>query len=214
MKNLLKVFVAIDLILINALLGFLIYKNEFKLTDEDSNIERLQEISSQNEESKDECGEECKRYIELKVSELTLDTKEVISSTPTPRLVPTKKSRRTYYVPIPGSGSTLATDWTNLSGTDFYLSKNDFPGLLEVYFEANIKLLNANGKAFFRIYDTTHFIGVGGSQIETTSQTSVFVSSGKVSLWEGYNHYIVQAKTLTADTAVYESGKLKIITEE
>ena len=53
MKNLLKVFVAIDLILINALLGFLIYKNEFKLTDKDSNIERLQEISSQNEESKD-----------------------------------------------------------------------------------------------------------------------------------------------------------------
>ena len=138
----------------------------------------------------------------------------MVSPTPTPRSISTKKSRRTYYVPIPGSGSTLVTDWTSLSGTDFYLSKNDFPGLLEVYFEANIKLMNGNGKAFFRIYDTTHFIGVGGSQIETTSQTSVFVSSGKVFLWEGYNHYIVQAKTLTADTAVYESGKLKIITEE
>jgi len=216
MKSLLKVILTIDLFLVNLLLGYLLYTTIFKTADDnDSNIKLLVEDSSRDQVAKDECGEECKRYIELKVAELV--SEERVSTSPTPKPVTSvsaKKVRRTYYVPIPGSGSTLATDWTNLSGTDFYLSKNDFPGFLEVYFEANIKLMNGNGKAFFRIYDATHFIGVTGSQIETSSQASTFVSSGKVSLWEGYNHYIVQAKTLTADTAVYESGKLKIITEE
>ena len=93
------------------------------------------------------------------------------------------------------------------------MSKGDYPGLTEVYFEANMKLVNGNGKGYLRLFDATHSVAVDGSTIETQSQTSVAVGSGKINLWDGYNHYQVQAKSLTADTTVFESGRLKIITK-
>lgn len=165
----------------------------------------------------DECGEECKRYIDTKISELSLAAST--SGTITPTTVPSQssasvqKTRSTSYVPIPGNGSTLNNDWTNIAGTDFYLNVIDYPGLTGVYLEVNMKLMNANGKAYVRLYDVTNGRGVDGSEVSTSSQTSVAVGSGKINLWAGTNLYRIQAKSLTADTTIYESGRLKIITE-
>lgn len=137
----------------------------------------------------------------------------VITYTPAPVISTSKpKSKSVSYLPIPGSGNTLNSDWTNIDGTDFYMKAGDYEGLLGVYFEANIKLQNGNGEAFVRLYDVTNSRGVDASSLSTKEQTSTFVSGGPISLWAGYNHYKIQIKTLTADTAYYESGRLKIIT--
>lgn len=167
------------------------------------------------------CDFECQENIYIEID--NLKTRINISPTisvvkPTvPQIVPVSftktKVKNTSFVPIPGSGNILSTEWTDISGTDFYLSKADYQGLTGVYFEANFKLLNGNGNAYLRLFDKTHSIAPAGGEISTNMQSSTFVTSSQVYLWEGNNHYVVQAKSSTSDTTVFESGRLKIITE-
>lgn len=205
-----KVLLIVNLIILDGVVGVLIYRTIFSAPQKvTQNLNLSGETPKINVE--EGCNNECRGYIDQKLSSQVSVTPTATPKVPTPTAKTKVKS--VSYVPIPGAGSTLATDWTALAGTDFYLGKADFPGLTEVYFEANVKLLNGNGAAFVRVFDVIHGIAVVGSEVQTSNQTSTFLSSGKISLWEGFNHYQVQAKSLTADTTVYESGRLKMVSE-
>jgi len=182
-------------------------------------------------QTRDECGLGCQAEIQNQIQKLREEMTTAGGSgagEPTVTLPPTErpvvtvrqpatavktKTRAVQYVTIPGSGSSKSLSWENLAGTDIYFDKADYPGLTEVYFEANVNLVNGNGTAYIRLYDATHGIGVDGSEIRSQSQTAAIVTSGKVNFWQGKNLIRVQAKTLTADTAVYSYGRLRIVTE-
>lgn len=136
--------------------------------------------------------------------------------TPQPSKIPAATSRqptrRVTYISIPGNGSTLANVWTDLPSTDFYFDTADFPGLTEVYFEANLKLFNGNGIAYARLYDVNHSIGVPGGEVQSTKQVDTAVISAKVNFWPGISLIRIQAKSLTADTTIFNGGRLKIVT--
>ena len=211
-----KVLLIVNLLILDTSVGFLVYKMSFPPSGLPTDNFTLSPQTA--DISQGACSDKCLEYIDEKVAAQpsvqpsVTPTTTTVSNVATP--APKAKVKSVSYVPVPGAGSTLQTGWTSLPGTDFYLSKSDFPGLTEVYFEANVKLLNGNGAAYVRIFDVTHGIAVSGSELQTSSQTSTFISSGKISLWEGFNHYQIQAKSLTADTTVYESGRLKILTED
>ena len=220
-KKILTILLVLDLLILNILLGYVIYRTNLSLNSSEGNQFKVTDATKAVPTLADEnlCPSGC---IDLMDSEITKISTKDVGVTPTPTIkVQTKsvlapsveKVRSTSYLPIPGSGSTLSNDWVSLEGTDFYLSTSDYPGLLSVYFEANIKLKNGNGEAYVRLYDVTNSRGVDASTLKTSSQISVFVSGGPISLWSGYNHYKVQAKSLTADTSYFESGRLKIISE-
>jgi len=138
--------------------------------------------------------------------------------TPTPLSVSspqiyTKKSTQVTYIPVPGNGSQLSYDWYTLTTTDFYFDTNDFPGLRAIYFEANIRLLNGNGTVFVRLFDTTHNFIVQNSQIQTNNQISTAVISPPLTFHPGRSLVKVQVKSLTADTAIFDSGRLKLVSE-
>lgn len=145
----------------------------------------------------------------LKQLEKPLETAP--TSLPSPKFSNQSLSNSVTYVPIPGSGSVLSNTWTNLPGTEFYFNQSDFPKLKEAYFEANFNLLNGNGQAFLRLFDATNGIEIWGSEIKATGQQSVAVISPKITLRPGNNLLRVQAKSLTADTTVYHSGRLKLV---
>ncbi len=204
---------AFDLGVVNIGLGYLLYQSHLAKVSSS--------VGSQTTKIVDECGVACQGYIDAQIAQaLVMPTPRATTvatptSTLTPRLVaPTAaKTRTVAYVTVPGTGSTTANVWTSLSGTDFYFNPADYPGLVEVYFEINARLMNGNGFAYFQLYDATHGIGVQGSDITTANQTSTALSSGKVSFWAGKNLIKVQAKSLTADTAIFDSGRLRIVTE-
>ncbi len=212
MKKILLVIALIDLLIINVLLGYFSYQYFFKTNFSNTSSETVAGgepvcpsscIDLIDEVKLDLIGED----IVVSPTRAAAVTTAPVSSSVKPKV------KTTSYIPVPGSGSTLSNNWVDLEGTDFYLSTSDYPGLVGVYIEANIKLQNGNGEAYVRLYDVTNSRGVDNSTLSTTSGTSVFVSNGPISLWAGYNHYKVQAKSLTADTAHFESGRLKIITE-
>jgi len=125
----------------------------------------------------------------------------------------TAKTKSTQYIPIPGNGSTMENKWVDLVGTEFYISTDDYPNLVGAYFEANMKLTNGNGLAYLRLFDITAGIEVWGSEISTNSFTFTSISSEKLTIRNGTHLYRVQAKSLTADTTVFNSGRIKFILE-
>ena len=165
----------------------------------------------------DRCGENCKSYVDQAIQ--AKQAKQAPQASPTSatkviyQTTPRTKVRSTTYVTLAGSGSTTATDWVNVGGSDFYFNPADYPGLVSVYFEANMKLMTGSGRAYVRLYDSTHGIGVQGSDASTQVGTDTVVESGQVSFWAGKNLIRVQIKSLTTESAVYNSGRLRIVTE-
>ncbi len=162
--------------------------------------------------------QKCDADCQQKINRLITKHLSQISTTPTPSTpspTPAKiiSDRQVQYFPIPGSGSTSDNKWVNLSGTEFFLSTNDYPNLSQIYFEANLKLLNGNGLAFLRLFDATAGIEVWGSEISTSSQYFTSASSANLTLRPGTRLYRVQAKSLTADTTIFNSGRLKLISD-
>jgi hypothetical protein len=215
MKKIVFGLVILDLVILNGGVGYLLYEAQNSKI-KNQNIEQIPNSNSQTN-SQYEQLEDRITWLENKqevVLPTAMITPTVVEKTTTViKTLPKTKTRLTQYVTIPGSGSTLATSWVNLSGTDFYLNTADYPGLVEIYFEASMKLFNGNGMAYIRLFDVNHGIGVQGSDISTNSQIDSVLESGKVSFWAGKNLIRVQAKTLTADTTIYSYGRLRVVTE-
>lgn len=165
-----------------------------------------------------DCPNSCVAKINQAVASIPTPTisDPLPTSTQTPNrppIIQTKKSRIVSYLPVPGSGETLSNSWVNLSGTEFNFNTADYSDLKEAYFEANLKLRNGNGLAYIRLFDITAGIEVWGSEVQTSSQDFTVVVSGKLTLRSGNHLYRVQAKSLTADTTVFNSGRIKLISE-
>ncbi|MEK9201289.1 MAG: hypothetical protein AAB909_04950 [Patescibacteria group bacterium] len=211
MKKMLFGLLVFDLVLVNVGVGYLIHKLE--ILNSKSQINSNTQTINTKTEYVDQCGEECKEYIDVRIAGITpVPTQKVISGTTV--IAPTRaKVRSTSYTTISSNGYSTSNDWQGLDSTGFYFDTRDYPGLVEVYFEANMKLFNGNGIAYVRLYDSTHGVGVQGSEVQTSSQADTLVTSGKLTFWSGKNLIRVQAKSLTADTAVFSSGRLRIVTE-
>jgi len=215
MKTVLKILLVIDLLAVNAGVGYTIYKSQI---DVNTSPVPPPESGGGNEGG----GIEDLRYQMLDLRK-QIETLKLVTPVPTAKAAPTTKPvavqptrtklRSVAYVTIPGTGSSSKNDWEILPGTEFYFDKSDYPGLVEVYFEANMKLFNGNGMAYVRLYDSINGVAVQGSDVQTNSQVNAVVFSGKVNFWAGKNLIKVQAKNLTADTAVYNWGRLRVVTE-
>jgi hypothetical protein len=167
--------------------------------------------SASTQESSDSCGTVCQQTIEEKISQAvaTLSGKEtkIVEKTTT-----TKTSQpQVIYIPLGGGGSTVTTDWADVGNAEVYFDLNDYPNFSEARFEGFIKVKNGNGKAFARLYDVTHSIGVQGSNIETTSENFTMVGSDPLAFWRGKNLYRVQIKSLNGYEASIDSGRIKIV---
>ncbi len=208
MKKILKIFLIGDLVALNLGIGYFLYQYKIQKPSINNQIPNTTNLIQYI----DRCGTECQKIIEAKISALptiapsptTIANKQVKAS---------KKTRREEVLTIPGSGSSVANEWEKLAGTSFYFDTRDYPGLVEVYFEANMKLRDGNGLASVRLYDQTNLIGVVGSENTTSNQADTWTKSQKVYFWAGRNYIMVQAKSLTADTVVYNQGRLRMVME-
>lgn len=215
MKKIFSAFLIADIIAVNIAVGYLFFLSVTESDNSNLPIEKYSDNTSIFEQTDNvlECNELCLQEIEKAVEEIKNESKII-----TPNFVPTagiikEKVKTTSYIPIPGSGNTSSTSWTDLPGTDFYFTKSDYAGYKESYLEINMKLANGNGMGYVRLFDVTNGRGVDGSEVTTSSQTSIFAGSKNLSIWEGFNHYRIQIKSLSSDTVFFESGRIKILTE-
>jgi len=128
---------------------------------------------------------------------------QVVTATQPPSL-------RITYVPLTG-GSTQNTDWTNIPSSGFMLNFSDYGPNAYAVWDASLRVDNANGTTYARLFDTTHGIAVNGSQISVSAtSTSTDVVSSSLQFWAGNNSYIIQVKSLSGSNAFVDSGRIKI----
>jgi hypothetical protein len=161
------------------------------------------------------CGADCQQLIDEKISQAmaTLSGKETAKESKTAEEMTTQKvsQPQVLYIPLGGGGATTSRDWADVGSAEVYLDVNDYPNLEKAYFEGFIKVKYGNGKAFARLYDVTHSIGVQGSDIESASENFTLVESGTLNFWQGKNLYRVQIKSLNGYEASIDSGRIKLI---
>jgi len=163
----------------------------------------------------DFCGPVCQATIDQKIAAAvaTLSGRQTVQETTTvvKETSQTVSQPQVIYIPLGGGGSTTATDWADVGNAEVYLNIGDYANVDKVYFEGFIKVKHGNGKAYARLYDVTHGIGVQGGEISTSSEDYTLVESGSLSLWQGKNLYRVQIKSLNGYEAFFDSGRIKII---
>jgi len=165
----------------------------------------------------DICGPLCQQTIEQKISQAisTISGTQKVVETKVVEKTAQPASGRTQpqviYIPLGGGGSTTNLTWTDVGNAEVWLNIDDYPNLDRAYFEGFIKVKHGNGKAFARLYDVTHSIGVQGGEISTANENFTLVESGSLSFWKGKNLYRIQIKSLNGYDASIDSGRIKII---
>ena len=162
----------------------------------------------------DVCGEECKSQISQEVAKAIATVsgtskKEVVYQ---PAPAPASGQSKITYIPIPGSMTTTSMEWADAPGTDIYIDMaKDYGKVSWVDWEAVLKVDSGNGKAFARLYDVTHKIGVNGSEVSASlAIPAQAASTGNMSFWAGRNLYRVQIKSLNSYEVTFSGGRIKI----
>lgn len=187
--------------------GFLIAKNTLSRIYDDLRSKAVSVSSSVQTPS---CDADCQKLISDQVSKavatISGTTKTlVINNSSAPKI-------QDSYITIPGSGSTINTGWTDVTGTDFSFDvSRDFGPGAKFSWEGFLRVTDGNGQAFARIYDATNGIGVNGSEVSISSSADYqrFVSTN-LSFWNGRNVYRVQIKSLNTYDVDYMGGKIRV----
>lgn len=161
---------------------------------------------------KEDCGEKCREIVKEEVGKaVSLLSK----STERPKAAETATASskgQVSYIPLDGTYSTTSTSWIDVPGAEvsFDLAA-DYGKNAKAAWEASLKVANANGTAYARIFDSTHGIAVDGSEISLANKDAYQrVSSGNLNLWSGRNVYKVQIKSLNSFEVWASGGKMRI----
>ena len=160
----------------------------------------------------DICGEDCKSQITQEVARAMATVSGTSKKDVVYQSVPVSGQSKITYIPIPGSMTTTSMEWADAPGTDIYIDMaKDYGKVSWVDWEAVLKVDSGNGKAFARLYDVTHKIGVNGSEVSASSATPTqAASTGNMSFWAGRNLYKVQIKSLNSYEVTFSGGRIKI----
>ncbi len=158
------------------------------------------------------CDADCKKQIAEEVSKSLASVSAVLKAqTASPGQNTTPKPQDSY-IQISGTGSTQNLNWTDVPGTDFSFDVNrDFGQGAHFAWEGFLRVADANGTAYARIYDATHGIGVNGSEISVSNVSEYTRAiSTNMNFWAGRNVYRVQIKSLNTFNVEYTGGKIRV----
>jgi len=127
-----------------------------------------------------------------------------IAPAPTRRL-----THKLKEIQFPGARGTNATTWWDIPNMEVTFNAGDYPNYT-AYWEALLKVKDGGGEAWARIYDTNAGIPIVNSEVKTSSNMLVRVSSGSIKFWPENRTYRVQIKSLLGPEAVVEDAKIKI----
>ena len=173
---------------------------------------KVQIIGGEN--NKGGCDENCQKEIADQVARAvaTLSASQK-TNTSTVKSFPVSTSKpQDMYIQISGSGSTKNTTWTDVVGTDFSFDvTRDFDKGAKFAWEGFLKVGDANGTAYARIFDVTHGIGVDGSEISIVNKADFTrANSTNMNFWAGRNLYRVQIRSLNTYNVDYMGGKIRV----
>lgn len=139
------------------------------------------------------------------------------SPSPTPSPTPLAKTTsvpavngvKEYFIPL-GSGSSTASDWTDVPGVVTSLDFGQYQHIKEVHFEASVYVPTANQSVSVRLYNVTDKHPVWYSEVTMSGGSSAYLTSPAVSYDTGTKLYQVQMKTQLQATANLVQSKIHV----
>ena len=141
--------------------------------------------------------------------DLLSKTQAAAKISPTTRYPQNK--RREYIIPL-GTGSSSASDWTDLNGVETYFDPSNYGTVKEMYFEASLVVPTGAGRVYARLRNVTDNIGLVESEIYKEGVEGL-VSSGKLPLQQLTKLYRIQLKSTLGAAALIENARIKIYVE-
>lgn len=114
-----------------------------------------------------------------------------------------------FFIPL-GSGSTEATDWTDISGALGYVDSAAYPKTKKVVLEATVTIPNGNETAWIRLFDKTDGHPVWYSETFWSGGTTQFVISQPITLDSGNKLYQIQVKNQLPSQAIVSNARIHI----
>lgn len=122
-----------------------------------------------------------------------------------------KSAAKELVIPVSTSGSTVNSEWESLSGSEISFNKANYPGVKKMYFQANLGTSAGDRKAFARLFDVTHGIGVQGSDINSTAVTPMQIKSDALNFFSGDLVVRIQLKSLNGNTVSISNGRIILV---
>lgn len=117
-----------------------------------------------------------------------------------------------FYITF-GSGQLKADDWEDVPGLAVYIDNTKYGNIKKVTFEVSMKILNAHGTSFARVFNATDNHPVWSSEISTESDKSQLIVSSPITLDLGNKLYKVQLKNTIKEVTIIDQARIRIITQ-
>lgn len=144
----------------------------------------------------------------LETSALDLKARVSALEKPIPTSPPTT-SKPPLYIPLGTGGSSGDQNWLSILTYQVELNPSDYAGYSGVILEVNMKLNQASGTGYARLYNSTDSSAVS-SEISTTSDKYSWLSSSSFTLSTGKKTYRLQLKSSTGTEISIQNARLKI----
>lgn len=138
---------------------------------------------------------------------ISAQTTTVIAANPPLNL----NTAQEYFVPL-GTGSTSASDWTDVVGMQANIDSTLYKKIKSVVLEATISIPTGNETAYLKLFNQTDKHPVWFSDVSVTGGTTQLVVSSPITLDSGSKTYQIQAKTSLSYPANINQARIHIIT--
>lgn len=115
-----------------------------------------------------------------------------------------------YFIPF-GSGTSQATDWTDVPGMQTTVDFGQYPNIKEVRFEASVYVPTANQSVLVRLFNVSDKHPVWYSEVSMIGNASTYLTSQPIIYNTGSKIYQVQVKTQLGALTNLVQAKLHVL---
>lgn len=137
-----------------------------------------------------------------------------LEQTPPPPLSqsPTQTTTKspTIYIPLGSGGSTSDQNWLTIDTYEIGLDPANYPGYASMQFEVNMRLTQKVGTAYARLFNSSDNSAISSSEVSTTSDKFVLLTSSGFKLPSGSKTYKVQLKSSTSTEVQLQNARLRV----
>ncbi len=185
-----------------AILGYLVYQQDKKITALQNKNENLVVMA------------DVERLVDKKIAQIEFPAAShtattIIQKVAAPLSSP-KPQPKEFIVTLGGGAITETDKWVDIPSAQASINSENYPGLKAVYFEVVMHIPNAQGEVRAKLVETT-LPFYYGEILKTQSGTDVTLST-PMFLQPGNRNYRVQLYNQIG-TAVLDSARIRIVTE-
>lgn len=122
----------------------------------------------------------------------------------------TTTTKSPLYIPLGSTGSSTATDYTSNSSFQASINPDNYPGYTSMQLQVVTRVLNGNGTAYTRLYNSSSGTSILTSELSTSSSDFVLLLSQPFTLPSGSKNYTLQMKSLTGYENDIQSASIKV----